>query len=252
MTTSLGQEQVHVGYCLTDDPPWADVQPHYLSLLSTDECERYHRFMFDKDRRQFLLARALVRTMLSRYAPVAPRDWAFQYSAKGKPSVASQLGLSHLQFSHSHAQEVVACAITHSYPVGVDVESAGRDVNLKIARHCLAPAELQLFTGTDRTAQQTLLMRHWTLKEAYSKARGLGLSLGFTEYSFSFDDSGRPLLACHGASHDDPQQWQFYQTLIDGKYYLAVAVQCAAQRPCQFIVRRVLPELPPAAGPDRP
>jgi 4'-phosphopantetheinyl transferase len=194
----------------------------------------------------------LVRSVLSHYAPIAPQDWEFEYTAKGKPFVASRLGLSYLQFSHSHANEVVACVVTPMHPVGVDVESADRDVDVKIARHCLSSAELRLFTDMDLAEQQTLLMRHWTLKEAYSKARGLGMSLGFTEYSFSFDDSGRPLLACHGSSHDDPGQWQFHQSLIDGKHYLAVAVQCAARQPCQFIVHRSLPRLSPAADADSP
>ncbi|MHB8956517.1 MAG: 4'-phosphopantetheinyl transferase family protein [Pirellulaceae bacterium] len=246
MTALLARDQVHVWYCLTDDPPWADVQSHYLSLLSVDERERYYRFMFDEDRRQFLLARTLVRTMLSRYAVVGPRDWEFEYSAKGKPSVASRLCLSHLQFSHSHADALVACAIAHTYCVGVDVESAEREVDLKIARHCLSPSERQLFAHANPTEQQRQLLRSWTLKEAYSKARGLGLSLGFADYSFSFppDDSQGPRLACHGVSHEDPRQWQFHQSLIDGKYYLAVAVARPVSRPCQFIVRRTLPLLP--------
>ena len=44
----------------------------YRALLSADEHERMARFVFDRDRRAFLLTRALVRTMLSRYAAVAP------------------------------------------------------------------------------------------------------------------------------------------------------------------------------------
>jgi 4'-phosphopantetheinyl transferase len=215
-------------------------------MLGADERDRYHRFMFDKDRRQFLLARALVRTMLSRYAPVAPQDWEFEYSAKGKPSVASRWGLSHLQFNHSHADALVACAVTHAHPVGVDVESLKRDVDLKIARHCLSPGELQWFHEVGPAAQPAFLLRRWTLKEAYSKARGIGLSLGFTHCSFSFDDSDRPLLTCHGTPPEDSRQWQFHQTLIDGEHYLAVAVARPVTDPCQFMVRRSLPLLSPA------
>ena len=248
MTASLGQDQVHVWYCQTDDPPWSDVQSRYLALLSADERDRYHRFMFDKDRRQFLLARALVRTVLSRYAPIAPQDWEFEYSAKGKPSVASRLGLPHLQFNHSHADALVACAVTHAHQVGVDVESIRRDVDLKIARHCLSPGELESFHEVGPTEQPMFLLRRWTLKEAYSKARGMGLSLGFTNCSFSFDDSDRPLLTCHGTPQEDPRQWQFHQSLIDEKHYLAVAVACPVPQPCQFMVCRSLPMLSPADG----
>ncbi len=184
--------------------------------------------------------------MLSRYAPVAPQDWEFEYSAKGKPSVASRLGLPHLQFNHSHADALVACAVTHSHPVGVDVESVKRDVDLKIARHCLSPGELQWFQEVGPTEQPAFLLRRWTLKEAYSKARGMGLSLGFTNCSFAFDDADRPLLTCHGTPQEDPRQWQFQQSLIDGRHYLAVAVARPVTDPCQFMVRRSLPLLSPA------
>ena len=45
------------------------------------------RFVFERDRRQFLITRALVRTMLSRYAEVAPRDWRFVTNQYGRPEV---------------------------------------------------------------------------------------------------------------------------------------------------------------------
>ena len=44
----------------------------YLTLLTEDERERMARFVFERDRKAFLMTRALVRTMLSRYAAIAP------------------------------------------------------------------------------------------------------------------------------------------------------------------------------------
>ena len=244
MTAVLSPDEVHVWYCLADDPPWADVQQSYLSLLSADERSRYDRFMFDQDRRQFLLARALVRTVLSRYAAPAPSDWEFATTPKGKPYVASRFGLAHLQFNHSHADSLVACAVTSTHAVGVDVESLDREVDFGIARYCLSPLELQQFHHAEPQEKQSFLMRQWTLKEAYSKARGLGLSLHFVDVSFSFDVPGRPVLAGHTAAEDDPQQWQFRQWLIEGRHYLAVAVQCPADAPCRFSIRRLTPMWP--------
>jgi 4'-phosphopantetheinyl transferase len=248
MTAVLSPDEVHVWYCLADDPPWADAQQSYLSLLSADERSRYDRFMFDKDRRQFLLARALVRTVLSCYASPAPSDWEFATTPKGKPYVASHFGLAHLQFNHSHADALVACAVTSTRAVGVDVESLDREVDFGIVRYCLSPLELQQFHHADPREKQSFLMRQWTLKEAYSKARGLGLSLHFVDISFSFDAQGGPILAGHAAAEHDPQQWQFHQRLIDGRHYLAVAVQCPADTPCRFIVRRSTPMLPQPIG----
>jgi 4'-phosphopantetheinyl transferase len=248
MAFILSPSEVHVWYCLAGDPPWDDVQQAYLTLLSPDERSRYDRFMFDKDRRQFLLARTLVRTLLSCYALPAPDDWEFATTATGKPYVAPRFGLPHLQFNHSHADALVACAITRQHDVGVDVESLDRQIHLGIARHCLSAMELQQFEHTAPQHQLAFLLRQWTLKEAYSKALGLGLSLQFVNISFAFDAQGTPRLVDDAAS-GDPHQWQFYQQLIDGRHYLAVAVRCPVSHPCQFIVRRSPPLLPPSGTP---
>ena len=164
-------QEVHVWYCLTAEPPWPTLEPRYLAVLSQEEQARYRRFMFDKDRRQFLLARVLVRTVLSRYAPRAPAEWEFEYSPHGKPRIAARFGLTDLQFNHSHADELVACAVTHHHAVGVDVESAERAVDLKIARYCLSPRELREFEQLKPAEQRPRLMRQWTLKEAYAKVQ---------------------------------------------------------------------------------
>lgn len=246
MPIAASANAVHVWYCLLDDPPWADVQQAYLSLLSADERDRYHRFMFDKVRRQFLLARALVRTVLSSYAPTAPHEWQFATTSHGKPYVAAGAGAMPLQFNHSHADAIVACAVTRSRRVGIDVESLDRQVNLGIARHCLAPVELQQFERTDPRDQQSFLLRAWTLKEAYAKAVGLGLALRLTSVAFEFDEQGRPaIIDCGGgAVTTDARQWQFRQWLLDERHYLAVAVECPVDEPCQFIVRHSTPLRP--------
>jgi len=244
MTAVLTADEVHIWYCLADDPPWDTVHPLYLALLSADERTRYDRFLFDRARRQFLLARALVRTVLSQYAVPSAHDWEFATTEHGKPYVAPRLGLAHLQFNHSHADALVACAVTHSQAVGVDVESLARAVDRRIARHCLSPTELSLFHDTDPPHQQQFLLRRWTVKEAYAKARGLGLSLRFSALSFSFEPDGRPVLVQDATASDAPRQWQFHQQILDDRHYLAVAVQRQADWPCRFVVRRSLPLLP--------
>ena len=45
------------------------------------------RFVFERDRRSFLMTRALVRTILSRYATVAPADWRFIANVHGRPEI---------------------------------------------------------------------------------------------------------------------------------------------------------------------
>ena len=107
------------------------------------------RLVFDRDRRAFLMTRALVRTTLSRYAPVAPADWRFITNAHGRPEILDRpAGVPDLRFNISHTDGLIACAVTIGREVGVDVEHIGRHLTHDVAgRHLRAE-------GSDRPAQR--------------------------------------------------------------------------------------------------
>ncbi len=57
----------------------ADPRLHqeYRSLLTEEERSKEFRFYFADDQRRYLVTRAMVRTVLSRYLHVRPTDWRF-------------------------------------------------------------------------------------------------------------------------------------------------------------------------------
>jgi len=130
----------------------------------------------------------LVRTALSHYHPLSPAEWRFRANAYGKPSVEPDCGLS---FNLSNSPGLVVCLIARECEVGVDVEPydrAGEIVELAadlFSRQELA--QLDRLHGQERLDRALSL---WTLKEAYCKAWGLGLSMPLGEFSFLFDDEG--------------------------------------------------------------
>jgi 4'-phosphopantetheinyl transferase len=60
-----------------------------LRLLSGAERAQMNRFVFERDRRRYLVTRALVRRTLSRYAPVGASDWQFENNDHGRPEIAA-------------------------------------------------------------------------------------------------------------------------------------------------------------------
>src|SRR3954451_20032403 len=83
----------------------------YREWLSADERERMTRFVFDRDRRTFLLTRALVRTTLSRYAAVPPAAWRFIANDHGRPEILDRAaGVPDLRFNLSHTDGLIACS----------------------------------------------------------------------------------------------------------------------------------------------
>src|SRR5437016_4769534 len=65
-----------------------DLQNVYQRLLDPLEHERWQRILVQGARDQYLVARALVRTTLSRYSRVAANNWVFETNAYGRPYIA--------------------------------------------------------------------------------------------------------------------------------------------------------------------
>ena len=217
---------VHVDLLQTDNAEaWAQREA-YLALMSADEHGRMARLIFERDRRRFLLTRALVRTMLSRYAPVLPAQWSFIENAHGRPEIVDPpAGVPDLRFNISHTDGLIACAVTIGREVGVDVEHVGRRLTHDVAGRFFAPREVTDLARLSDDEQQRAFFDYWTLKEAYIKARGFGLALPLADFAFTLAPPLAPQIAFEPSLHDDPATWQFAQDWPTPQHRLAVAVR---------------------------
>jgi 4'-phosphopantetheinyl transferase len=204
-----------------------DLLQRYRALLSPPELQAQQRFHFEKDRHRYLVTRALVRTVLSRYAPIAPQDWEFAANAYGKPSVAKSMAHSAalaqtLSFNVSHTQDLVVLGVTHGAALGVDVESTQRGAALDAAQAFFAPSEVADLAQLPAHLQADRFFQYWTLKESYIKARGLGLSIGLDQFSFDLSQPGRVRLWV--AAH-----WRFWQLRPSPQHWVAVCARSQGQ-----------------------
>lgn len=201
------------------DDTWdAALATAFDALITPQERQRVQAFRFEKHQRQCLAARALVRTVLSQHAPeVAPADWRFEAAAKGKPFVAQPLP-SGLHFNLAHTEGLVVCAVSRDLPrLGVDVEALDRQASAAdIAASHFAPSENALLHSLAPEHQHQAFLRLWSLKEAFIKATGEGLSTALGGFSFGIQPT--PSTAPEGtAIHFEapsPEQaghWRFAQ-----------------------------------------
>jgi 4'-phosphopantetheinyl transferase len=191
------------------------------SVLSEEERARRDRFVFAEDRRAFTAAHALLRTALSRYGSLPPRAWRFGTTFHGKPFLPpAQTGAPPLKFNMSHTRRVVACAIALGTAVGIDVEGPERLADgVSIAERHFTGPELQLLTECAPEDVNARFVEIWTLKEAYLKATGLGLSLALDSFGFAFADAFG--LTFTGPA--DAARWQFWLAALSDTTRIAVA-----------------------------
>jgi len=195
-------------------------------LLTREERDRVARFRFDADRHTALITRALVRRALSRYDDVPPEVWRFRAGAHGRPEIAEPA--SPLCFNLSHTRGLVVCLVGRRREVGVDVEAirTGRPW-LELASRFFAPAEATALRRLDAGEQPGRFLEYWTLKEAYVKARGLGVTIPLAQLAFELPAAaGSPVrVRFEPALGDDPLRWQFSVRRFGADHVLATVVE---------------------------
>jgi 4'-phosphopantetheinyl transferase len=220
---------VHVSY--SPASAWtAESLARDEALLEPDERERSSRFRFDRDRRMYIAAHALLRRALSKRAEVDPATWRFVRSEHGRPEIAEPSSAARLRFSLSHTRAVAACAVTSDLEVGFDIEDLRR-APVEVADR-FAPSERADILSCRADERDERFFRYWTLKESYLKGRGLGLALALDQVVFDLG-SGTVWASLGADCADDARAWRFESWTIEGSYTAALAVR--SQGPVRIV-----------------
>jgi 4'-phosphopantetheinyl transferase len=204
------------------------------AVLDAEERARAARLRLDADRLSFCAAHVLLRQSLTRQVPLSPAQWRFCHGEHGRPEIDTNLlpDAMGLHFNLSHTREVVCCAVTRVGAVGVDVECHRpiRD-RLALATRFFTADEAAAIAASGRdsdAAEAASFYSFWTLKEAYVKARGLGISMGLDRFAFRLGDVDRPGIALE-VEPDAPapaDAWRCLLLRLDGgRCLLAVVVR---------------------------
>lgn len=223
----------HATYQLTDDdihlwiinPQQISATPELHAILSEEENKKVDRYRSDKAKHTALITRSFIRLLLSKYEKSAPHQWKFSISDLGKPEV-SNANLP-LRFNLSHNDELIICAICLEKNIGCDIENLSRKVSVNaIADRFFSPDE-----SLRIKASPAKFFEYWTLKEAFVKATGLGISQGLDTFSFQinranvvdFNDNIN-LTFSENCKEKAPQNW--YHTLLfpDNKHCIALSL----------------------------
>ena len=192
--------------------------------MNTAERERAQKFVRGKE--SYIASRRLLRRVLAHYTGIAPQSIEFLRTDKGKP----YLPQSDIHFSLSHSGDWALMAVGKVEMIGVDIEVRRDSRDLcGIAENYYHPHESARLQELKDEDQADYFYRLWTLKEAFFKAIGTGVSAGLEKIAFELESNeleANRISAQIAAELDrDADEWQFHQWALTPQVYCALASQ---------------------------
>ena len=220
----LGGEVVHVWTLdLSKAPPNGGDGENWLCAEELASSQRMGNVIV---KQRFMRTRAGLRWLLGLYLDRHPTEVVFETGAHGKPRLAGTTDGSGLSFNVSHCGDLAMLAFAFDRRLGVDVEAMRPQRDLStLAERVLAAEELAAWRRLDERKRVESFYRWWVCKEAFGKAVGLGIQVGFKSCVVEPD---QPKLLRLPAEHGAPSGWQLIMLDMGSLYAAAVCYQGAS------------------------
>ncbi|MGO7733487.1 4'-phosphopantetheinyl transferase family protein [Rhizobium leguminosarum] len=148
------------------------------------ERDRACSFRFELDRDRYVMAHILCRLALGNRLGLRPEALTFRRVAGRKPCLTNDSGVD---FSISTTPRLAAVAVADGAIIGLDIECRQHvEMMQEVSTLILSDQERQDVEALNEPDRATRLLRLWTLKEAYLKAKGTGLAIPPNLVSFAF------------------------------------------------------------------
>ncbi|GKU25883.1 4'-phosphopantetheinyl transferase family protein [Clostridium folliculivorans] len=134
-----------------------------------------------------LLGQKLLTYALQEEKSIKYRDEPLTLNPWGKPSLKNH---PNIHFNISHSFNCIACVISDTYAVGIDVEKI-RIFNPYAAKKVCTTEEIKKIYSSSNPDR--VFFKFWTLKESYIKAIGKGLSHPMKDINFEIYPDGQIL-----------------------------------------------------------
>ncbi|ESK97493.1 ebony activating protein [Moniliophthora roreri MCA 2997] len=172
-----------------------------LQLVDPESAAKIKRFYRREDACRGLISRLLPRMLLKKKG-IASREMTFAATTAGKPYITTPGIDPPIAYNVSHDNSLVVMAFTSgklnppAFSIGIDVMkvqmSSRQDTYasfINIFRDQLTPLERRLLLSPGVTDHEGLkrFFWMWTLKEAYTKALGIGLGFDFSRVEFDVE-----------------------------------------------------------------
>lgn len=216
--------EIHV-WSVRLDPPAERVESLGRSL-APDEWERANRFRFDRHRRQYVVGRGALRTLLAAYLQTRPELVRFGYGDRGKPFLAGPFAGSDLRFNLTNSDELALVGFVRGIEIGVDVEFLKPMPDCEqIAERFFSESERIVLRGLPAHQKEEAFFNCWTRKEAYLKAVGTGLAAPLDSFDVTLAPGEPPRMLTLEGDAARAARWHFRHFRPAEQYIGALAIE---------------------------
>ncbi|NKB87755.1 MAG: 4'-phosphopantetheinyl transferase superfamily protein [Acidobacteria bacterium] len=186
--------------------------------LADNERRRLSRMRSEAKRREFIVSRDAMRRALGQLLGRSASEVAIELGEHGKPEVCG----ADFHFNLSHSGDRAVLALSREGPIGIDIEAmAPRRPFARLARRFFAASEIEWFEEYGEDDRREAFYRLWTLKEAYLKAVGTGLSMSSRAFDIRVDGALGELREVPG-DLSDRGPWHLETVQLDGAYVVSI------------------------------
>lgn len=183
-------------------------QSFYYRFLDDEEIVKSKRFYFEKDQKRYVQSHAILRLILRDMLDQSPRSIQFITNSYGKPYLSNRSGGREVFFNISHSQSGLLIAVSESIECGVDIEFQRDDFpSTEIAEHFFSKNEFQAYSALPEDQRIEAFFNCWTRKEAFIKAKGMGLSIPLGSFDVTLVPGEAARLIHSSLDPDDMNKW---------------------------------------------
>lgn len=207
---------------------------HYWNYLSVDERQRAKKFHFKQQQEEYISAKGILRSILSKYISIDPEQLLFSYSYFGKPRLQLADTIKPIYFNVSHSQNCFLYAVSADAEIGVDIEYY-KPINFTaIAKDFFSVIEYQQFSMVPEIEIGKLFYTLWTCKEAFIKAISKGLSFPLKEFDIQIENSNAKVISIQN-NNELAKSWTLETFNPCLNYFAAFAIKHQVENVCHWL-----------------
>jgi 4'-phosphopantetheinyl transferase len=171
------------------------LQAELKSYLSAEELTKAAKFLRSQDQTRFIIARGMLKKLLSEQLHLTPQKIKFIHGKYGKPGLKPTQNPQNLHFNLSHSHELIVYTFAFNQNIGIDTEYIKPISSMSgLVKRFFSKNENTQFFNLPQAKHLEAFYKCWTSKESYLKALGLGITNHLSHFSVDVNPDTPPKL----------------------------------------------------------